>query len=102
MSHELRTPLQAILGWARLLQETDEGPARRMHGLATIERNAKVQAQLVDDILDASRLVSGTLPLEWKAVDFTAVVGKWHIRSMPTGFDHWCICRARASIRTRR
>ncbi len=74
VSHELRTPLQAILGWARLLQETDDDPARRRHGLATIERNAKVQAQLVDDILDASRLVSGTLHLEWKAVDFTAVV----------------------------
>jgi PAS domain S-box-containing protein len=74
VSHELRTPLQAILGWARLLQETDEDPARRTHGLSTIERNAKVQAQLVDDILDASRLVSGTMQLEWKAVDFAAVV----------------------------
>jgi PAS domain S-box-containing protein len=74
VSHELRTPLQAILGWARLLQETDEGPARRMHGLATIERNAKVQAQLVDDILDASRLVSGTMRLDWKPVDLAAIV----------------------------
>jgi PAS domain S-box-containing protein len=74
VSHELRTPLQAILGWARLLQETDDDSERRRHGLATIERNAKVQAQLVDDILDASRLVSGTLQLEWKAVDFAAVV----------------------------
>ena len=74
VSHELRTPLQAILGWARLLQETDEGPARRMHGLATIERNARVQARLVDDILDASRLVSGTLRLDWKPVDLAAIV----------------------------
>jgi signal transduction histidine kinase/CheY-like chemotaxis protein len=74
VSHELRTPLQAILGWARLLQESDDDLGRRHHGLATIERNAKVQAQLVDDILDASRLVSGTLSLEWKAVDFAAVV----------------------------
>jgi PAS domain S-box-containing protein len=74
VSHELRTPLQAILGWARLLQETDEGPARRMHGLATIERNARVQARLVDDILDASRLVSGTLRLDWKPVDLAALV----------------------------
>ena len=74
VSHELRTPLQAILGWARLLQETEEDPARRGHGLATIERNARVQAQLVDDILDASRLVSGTMHLDWKPVDFAAVV----------------------------
>ena len=50
---------QAIPGWARLLQETDDDLARRRHGLATIERNAKVQAQLVDDILDASRLALG-------------------------------------------
>src|SRR5258708_4287666 len=75
VSHELRTPLQAILGWARLLQETDEGPARRMHGLATIERTARVQARLVDDMLAASRLVSGTLRLDGKPGAAAAVVG---------------------------
>ena len=61
VSHELRTPLQAILGWARLLQDVEDEPQRRLQGLATIERNAKVQAQLVDDVLDASRLVAGTM-----------------------------------------
>jgi PAS domain S-box-containing protein len=74
VSHELRTPLQAILGWARLLQEVEEDRARQRQGLATIERNAKVQAQLVDDILDASRLVSGNMHLDWQPVDLAAVV----------------------------
>jgi PAS domain S-box-containing protein len=81
VSHELRTPLQAILGWARLLQETDEEPARRRHGLATIERNAKIQAQLVEDILDASRLVAGKMNVQWQPVDLTGVV-----RSLVDGF----------------
>jgi PAS domain S-box-containing protein len=74
VSHELRTPLQAILGWAHLLQEADEDPQRRRRGLATIERNAKVQAQLVDDVLDASRLVEGTMQIEWRPVDLAALV----------------------------
>jgi PAS domain S-box-containing protein len=74
VSHELRTPLQAILGWARLLQDVEEDPKRRRHGLATIERNAKVQAQLVDDILDASRLVAGTMRLDWRPVDLAELV----------------------------
>jgi PAS domain S-box-containing protein len=73
VSHELRTPLQAILGWARLLQDVEDEPERRRHGLVTIERNAKVQAQLVDDILDASRLVAGTMRLDWHPVDIAAL-----------------------------
>ena len=74
ISHELRTPLQAILGWARLLQETSDDRERLRHGLATIERNAKVQARLVDDILDASRLVTGRMQMKWQAVDLAATV----------------------------
>src|SRR5256885_174162 len=73
VSRELRTPLQAILAWARLLQEIDPDPARLSQGLATIERNAKVQAQLVDDILDASRLVTGKLRVDWQSVDLAEV-----------------------------
>jgi PAS domain S-box-containing protein len=74
VSHELRTPLQAILGWARLLQDVGDDPQRRRQGLATIERNAKVQAQLVDDVLDASRLVAGTMHIEWRAVDLSQLL----------------------------
>jgi PAS domain S-box-containing protein len=73
VSHELRTPLQAILGWARLLQDVEEDSGRRGRGLETIERNAKMQAQLVDDILDASRLAAGKMHVEWRAVDLAAV-----------------------------
>ncbi len=63
VSHELRNPLQAILGWARLLQQRDipddiRGP------LVTIERNARAQARLIEDILDVSRIISGKLRLE--------------------------------------
>jgi PAS domain S-box-containing protein len=74
LSHELRTPLNAILGWTRMLQGPRLPDARREHALATIERNAHLQARLVDDILDMSRIVSGKLPLELEPVDPVAVV----------------------------
>ncbi|MDB4929392.1 MAG: hypothetical protein JWM10_1876 [Myxococcaceae bacterium] len=74
LSHELRTPLNAILGWTRMLQSKQLPEARRDHALATIERNAQLQARLVDDILDVSRIVSGKLPLQVEAVDPSVVV----------------------------
>ena len=74
VSHELRTPLQAILGWSRLLREANLDPDRAKHALETIERNAKVQAQLVEEILDASRVVTGKIRLEWNRVDLTMVL----------------------------
>jgi signal transduction histidine kinase/CheY-like chemotaxis protein len=73
LSHELRTPLNAILGWAQLL-EIGCDPVETQHGLKTIERNARVQAQLVDDLLDLSRITSGKLRLEMKPLDPVAVV----------------------------
>jgi signal transduction histidine kinase/ActR/RegA family two-component response regulator len=73
LSHELRTPLNAILGWAQLL-EIGCDPVETQHGLKTIERNARVQAQLVDDLLDLSRITSGKLRLEMKPLDPAAVV----------------------------
>jgi PAS domain S-box-containing protein len=69
VSHELRTPLTAILGWAHLLrggQLEGEGAAR---ALETIERNARAQAQLIDDLLDVSRIVTGKLRLDVVPVD---------------------------------
>ena len=74
LSHELRTPLTAILGWSRMLQTTDfnEGAARR--ALETIERNARTQTQLIDDLLDVSRIITGKLRLDVRAVDLPAVV----------------------------
>jgi PAS domain S-box-containing protein len=73
VSHELRTPLTSILGWARLLHGNSD-PARIQKGLAAIERNARAQAQLIEDILDVSRIVSGKVRLNLRRVTPEAVV----------------------------
>jgi PAS domain S-box-containing protein len=75
VSHELRTPLNAILGWAQLLRGgTHDDPQELNHGLETIERSAKAQAQLIDDLLDVSRIVAGKLRLDVKVVELTRVI----------------------------
>lgn len=73
VSHELRTPLSAILGWARMLASEQMPPDRASHGIATIERNASTLAHLIDDLLDVSRIVLGTLRLAAQPVDLVAV-----------------------------
>ena len=74
MSHELRTPLNAILGWAALLR-TQDAPdwERTERGLATIERNARSQARLIEDVLDVSRIINGKLRLEMATTDLVQV-----------------------------
>jgi len=74
VSHELRTPLGAILGWARILRNQTSDPKTAARGLEAIERNATAQAQLIEDILDVSRIISGKLRLIPQNVDLTAVV----------------------------
>jgi signal transduction histidine kinase/CheY-like chemotaxis protein len=74
VSHELRTPLNAILGWATLIKNDQIAPEEAKDALATIERNARVQAQLIDDLLDVSRIISGKLRLDVQTVDLPAVV----------------------------
>ena len=64
LSHELRTPLNAILGWAQVLRRSGAGEADLHKGLDTIERNARVQTQLIEDLLDMSRITSGKVRLE--------------------------------------
>jgi len=64
LSHELRTPINAIQGWATLLRERKNSPADHARGLETIERNARIQAQIVNDLLDMSRIISGKVQLE--------------------------------------
>ena len=74
ISHELRTPLHAILGWATLLRGGAlEGTARE-RAIETIERNARAQARLVDDVLDVSRIISGKLSLELGDVELAEVL----------------------------
>jgi CheY-like chemotaxis protein len=74
LSHELRTPLNAILGWARILRAGTLPPQDMPRALETIERNAQVQAQLIEDLLDVSRIVSGKLRLEMRPVDIGEIV----------------------------
>ena len=74
LSHELRTPLSAILGWTRLLRSRKLDEPATVHALETIERNTKLQAQLVEDLLDVSRIITGKLRLETRPVDVLTVI----------------------------
>jgi PAS domain S-box-containing protein len=73
LSHELRTPLTAILGWARLLTMGNLDSETMRAAVQTIERSARTQAALIDDLLDLSRVVTGKLTLERDLVDLIAV-----------------------------
>jgi PAS domain S-box-containing protein len=76
VSHELRTPLTAVLGWARLLRSPSSGldEEMRQEGIEAIERNAQAQAQLVEDILDVSRIITGKLRLQVKPIEIEPVI----------------------------
>jgi signal transduction histidine kinase/CheY-like chemotaxis protein len=75
ISHELRTPLNAVLGWADMLRRGGRiAQTQRTAGLDAIYRSAKRQAQLIDDLLDVARIMSGKLRLDQTVVDFRAVV----------------------------
>jgi PAS domain S-box-containing protein len=73
LSHELRTPLNAILGWARLLRMGKLDDAARSRAIETIERNALSQAQLIEDLLDVSRIISGKFRVDVRTVDMPSV-----------------------------
>jgi signal transduction histidine kinase/CheY-like chemotaxis protein len=74
VSHELRTPLTSIIGWIQLLlEETD--PNQVTEGLETIDRNARAQSRLIEDILDFSRINAGKLRLDVRPVDLIDVIG---------------------------
>jgi PAS domain S-box-containing protein len=73
LSHELRTPLNAILGWAQVLQR-HTSDSRVTRGLQVIERNVRVQAQLIDDLLDMSRILSGKVRLSLEPVELGPIV----------------------------
>jgi PAS domain S-box-containing protein len=74
LSHELRTPLNAILGWSQLLARRSLNVEELNEGLGVIERNARVQTQLIDDLLDMSRIISGKIRLDVQHVDLQDVV----------------------------
>jgi signal transduction histidine kinase len=73
VSHELRTPLNAVLGWARMLASKQFTDARAAHAIETIERNAASLTVIIDDLLDMSRIIAGTMKLTFQPVDLGAV-----------------------------
>jgi len=74
LSHELRTPLNAVLGYATLIRMANMSGQELTEAVATIERNARVQAQLIEDLLDMNRIISGKLKLEFARVDLNEVL----------------------------
>ena len=74
LSHELRTPLNAVYGWARMLKTGQMRDASAEHALEAILRNAQAQVQLIDDLLDISRVIAGKMRLDVRSVDLKAVI----------------------------
>ena len=76
LSHELRTPLSAILGWTQVLLkgETSKGPEEHKRAMEVIDRNARAQVKLIDDLLDLSRVMTGKLRLDLHQVSFAGIV----------------------------
>jgi PAS domain S-box-containing protein len=75
LSHELRTPLNAIVGYAHLLRSGMFGEEKQAHAIRAIERNSRSLSQIVDDVLDVSRILSGKLRLDVQTVDLPTIVG---------------------------
>jgi PAS domain S-box-containing protein len=76
LSHELRTPLNAVLGWAHILRIGKLPDDELKQGLDSIERNARVQAQIIEDLLDMSRIISGKVRLDVQQIDLPAVLNE--------------------------
>src|SRR6266511_1759874 len=74
LSHELRTPLTALLGWACLLRESPADQTLRAKGIQAIERNAKIEVRLIDDLLDVSRIISGRLNLQVRPLEVASSI----------------------------
>ncbi|MGH2549613.1 MAG: PAS domain S-box protein, partial [Thermomicrobiales bacterium] len=74
LSHELRTPLNAILGWTQVLRSSARSPDDIEQGLNTIERNARAQTQIIEDLLEMSRIISGKIRLDLQRIDLGSVV----------------------------
>jgi PAS domain S-box-containing protein len=73
VSHELRTPLNAIVGWSDLLRADTSGRIDRGRALETISRNARAQSKMIEDILDMSRIINGSVKIEQKRTDLSAI-----------------------------
>jgi PAS domain S-box-containing protein len=76
LSHELRTPLNAVLGWANILRLGKRQGEELIQGLDIIERNARIQAKIIEDLLDMSRIISGKVRLDAQWIEFAAVLNE--------------------------
>lgn len=74
LSHELRTPLTAVLGWTRMLLTAKLEPQTARRGLETIERNARAQGRIIEDLLEVSRIITGKLTLNMRPIDVVPVI----------------------------
>ncbi len=74
VSHELRTPLNAVMGWAKMMSSSTLDEKKRVRAIETIDRNAVAMAQLIEDLLDISRIISGKMRLEVQPVDLCRIV----------------------------
>ena len=74
VSHELRTPLNAIVGWSSLLKSKKLDPEAALRAIETIERNGRTQAQIIEDLLDVSRIITGKLHLDTRPVELDAII----------------------------
>jgi signal transduction histidine kinase len=74
LSHELRTPLNAILGWTQLLKRDQQDPEMLSEAISVIERNVRVQTQLIEDLLDMSRIISGKVRLDFQRVELSELI----------------------------
>ena len=74
LSHELRTPLNAILGWTQLLKRDQQDPEMLSEAISVIERNVRLQTQLIEDLLDMSRIISGNVRLDLQRVELSEII----------------------------
>src|SRR6202040_243045 len=74
LSHELRTPLNGILGWSHIMQQDHTNLTVIAQGLEVIERNARAQAEIIEDLLDMSRIISGNVRLDVQRLDLASIV----------------------------
>ena len=74
LSHELRTPLNAIVGWSQVLKRLETKNEKVIEGVTVIERNARIQVQIIDDLLDMSRIISGNFRIDVQKIDLREVI----------------------------
>lgn len=86
LSHELRTPLTPILGWSKIMHENVHDPVAVQQGIEAIERNARLQSQLVDDLLDMSRIIAGKIELTRSPQDFNQII-RYALETVQTRID---------------